>query len=161
MKTDRSFAMLAVTSAGLGYLRPAPGTWGSLPPIAVGTALLALDASSAVFSVVMVITAIVFTAFCVAFGGRAESRFRRKDPSQVVADETAGQAVALLVFPVAHDHAYALLALSFFAFRGFDILKPPPANQLQAVRGGWGIVLDDLVAGAMALGVVWVAAAIL
>ena len=51
-------------------------------------------------------------------------------------------------------HAAATLLLVFLAFRIFDILKLPPANGLQRVPGGWGILLDDLVAGVQALIVV-------
>ena len=151
----------ATSTLGLGYLRPASGSWGSLPPIAVGAALIAFDASPPVFAAVMLAGALVFTAFCVVFGDEAEAHYRKKDPSHVVADETAGQCVALLWFPLAHEHAYALLAVAFFAFRVFDIIKPPPAGSMQRIPGGWGIVLDDLFAGAMALGVVWIAAAVL
>lgn len=154
-------ARLAVTTCGLGYLRPAPGTWGSLPPIAAAAAMLAAGATPVLFAISMLFGALLFTGFCVVFGDQAEAYYRRKDPSQVVADETAGQCVALLWFPVAHDHRFTLLAIAFFAFRIFDILKPPPANQMQRIPGGWGIVLDDLAAGAMALGVVWIAASIL
>ena len=44
-----------------------------------------------------------------------------------------------------------LAGTAFFTFRFFDIVKPPPANQLQRLRAGWGILVDDLVAGVYAL----------
>ena len=146
--------MLAVASGGLGYMRPFPGTWGSLPPVVVAFGLIPLGVPPWLFALVMLGGMIVFTGFSIAFGDEAEARFRKKDPSQVVADETAGQCVALLAFPMSHAWWPALLLIAFLSFRLFDIVKPSPARDLQHVPGGWGIVLDDLVAGAMALAVV-------
>ena len=79
-------------------------------------------------------------------------------PGQVVADEVAGQSLALLFLPWA-DPAMPgalwqnlILAIgAFLAFRFFDILKPPPARGLEKIRGGLGILVDDLITGAMAL----------
>ena len=152
--------LLAVTVGGLGDLRPASGTWGSLPPVVLAALLLALDAPPTVLNTAMVLGLVAFSAACVFFGDEAEARYHAKDPSPVVADETAGQCLALLAFPVAHDHRFALLLLAFLAFRMLDIIKPPPARNLQRVRGGWGILLDDLIAGAMTLVLVQIAAAV-
>ena len=66
-----------------------------------------------------------------------------KDPGQVVIDEGVG-----FLFTVALLPAGAWTAIvGFFVFRAFDILKPPPARQLEALPGGWGIVVDDVIAG--------------
>ena len=80
-----------------------------------------------------------------------------------VADEVAGQAIALLWLPWALPESPGALARNmaiavsaFLAFRFFDILKPPPARGLQRLGGGLGILIDDLIAGAMALVVVQV-----
>lgn len=142
------------TTFGLGHLRPAPGTWGSLPPVALAVFLLLLgirpDTTPVLFAFIFLLVALVFTLVCVLQGDAAEARFGRKDPSEVVADETAGQAVALMAVPVVAASAwgsFGWIVLSFFLFRLADILKPLPASRLQHVPGGWGIVLDDLVAG--------------
>ena len=71
------------------------------------------------------------------------------DDGRIVIDETAGMAVALLAAPPGWTGALAALAL----FRFFDIAKPPPIGRLQAVPGGWGVMLDDLAAGAAAAAV--------
>jgi phosphatidylglycerophosphate synthase/phosphatidylglycerophosphatase A len=151
---------LWITSLGLGLMRPAPGTWGSLPPVIIGLALIDAGRGPAsemrwVFDGAMAALAVGFTLVCVRFGAAAEARFGRKDPSQVVADETAGQALTLLFLPAAScatlPRAAATLGLAFAAFRLADILKPPPAHRLQRVPGGWGVVLDDLVAALYAL----------
>jgi len=65
----------------------------------------------------------------------------------VVIDEVAGQWVALLFMPPLWTNA--LLAVLFFRF--FDIVKPPPIRRLEALPGGTGIMLDDLLAGVFAL----------
>lgn len=140
-----------VTSGGLGYLRPAPGTWGSLPPIGLAALLIAAGAPALLFHALLITTLILFTAACVVCGDAAEAYFNKKDPSHIVADETAGQCIPLLFLPAVATaspaNAAITLAAAFFAFRLFDIFKPPPANRLQRLPGGWGVVLDDLFAG--------------
>lgn len=97
----------------------------------------------------------------VAVGGWASSRAERligqKDPSPVVVDEVAGMVLSVLALP---RQLVPFLA-AFFLFRVLDILKPFPARQSQALSGGLGVMLDDLVAGAYTLAVVWGLGAIL
>jgi phosphatidylglycerophosphatase A len=69
-----------------------------------------------------------------------------KDPGQVVVDEVAGMWTTLLLVPFTPVNA----ALAFVAFRVMDVVKPYPARQLEALRGGWGIMCDDLMAGVYA-----------
>ncbi len=70
-----------------------------------------------------------------------------KDPQFVVIDEVAGQLVALIAAPLAWKSFLA----AFILFRAFDIVKPPPVRQLEAIPEGAGIVLDDVAAGLYAL----------
>jgi phosphatidylglycerophosphatase A len=70
-----------------------------------------------------------------------------KDPQFVVIDEVAGQLVALIAVPLAWKSFLA----GFILFRVFDIVKPPPVRQLEAIPEGAGIVLDDVAAGLYAL----------
>lgn len=74
----------------------------------------------------------------------------KKDPSEVVIDEVAGQLIALIAVPV--DWKYVLASL--ILFRAFDIVKPPPVRNLEALPGGVGIMLDDVAAGLYALAIV-------
>ncbi len=148
---------LALTAMGLGLLRPAPGTWGSLPPVAVGLVLAASGAGPLMVSAGLVLLVIAGSVACVRFGDWAELRWGKKDPGCVVADEVAGQAITLLavpwVVPVDSDgwaHNLWWSGGAFLLFRLFDILKPPPIRGVQSLRGGWGILVDDLLAGAMA-----------
>jgi phosphatidylglycerophosphatase A len=71
-----------------------------------------------------------------------------KDPQFVVIDEVAGQLIALVAVPLAWKSFLA----AFILFRVFDIVKPPPVRQLESLREGAGIVLDDIAAGLYALG---------
>lgn len=90
----------------------------------------------------------------VAWGRWAIERFARKDPKPFVLDEFAGQCLALLALPPLADDSGAGLASvlvgQFLLFRFFDILKPPPARQLERLPEGWGILCDDLMAGVYA-----------
>lgn len=162
-----------ITTFGLGFMRPAPGTWGSLPPCALaavwavaGRQLQMGPVGGALWYAVMAFFALYFSWVCVKFGDAAEAEFGKKDPSQVVADETAGMGVTLLFLPhwwlirtgstyqqsVERTALATLIAIAaaFVLFRIADIVKAPPANGLQRLKGGWGILADDLVAGVQA-----------
>jgi phosphatidylglycerophosphatase A len=139
-----------------------------MPPVLLAAALLAAGAGPIewpwLYNTAMAAVAVVFSLACVTMGDHAEARFLRKDPSNVVADETAGQAIALLALPASGvltaPRALLTLLAAFLAFRLMDILKPPPARGIQRVPGGWGILLDDLVAGVYALVIVQVGIAL-
>ena len=136
-------------------MRPAPGTWGSLPPVVLAALMMLLGVSPLAVTAMALAGLVLWSLACVVQGDRAEARFARKDPSQVVADEAAGQCIPLLWLPAAAVASPGLmlwtLLLCFLSFRLCDIFKPWPANALQRVPGGWGILLDDLVAGVYAL----------
>ena len=74
----------------------------------------------------------------------------KKDPSEVVIDEVAGQLITLIGVPLNWKYALASLIL----FRAFDIVKPPPVRNLEALPGGLGIMMDDVAAGFYALAIV-------
>lgn len=155
-----------ITTFGLGHMRPASGTWGSLPPVVIAAILLALDCGPGtrplLYYGVLATILVVFCGACIVQGDAAEARFGEKDPSEVVADETAGQCIPLLaILPSSLTsplRAAMFVAIAFFAFRILDIIKPPPAKGWQRIPGGWGILIDDLVAGVYAAVVVLVCA---
>jgi phosphatidylglycerophosphatase A len=150
-----------ITLFGLGHLRPAPGTWGSLPPIVIALVLFAAGLSpisdhpsgpAAYWLVVLAVFALSCAA-CIVDGDRAEARWG-KDPSNSVADESAGQCLPLLALPLAADADWwrvtVTLFWAFILFRLMDIVKPWPARGLQRIPAGWGILIDDLIAGVYA-----------
>ena len=161
------FASGLVTTFGLGFGRPASGTWGSLPPVLLGAVLLAAGAPAEglTFGLVMAALVGVFGGACVRFGDEAAATFGRHDPSQVVADETAGMALVLAFLPAGTTSTPFLAAFTlifaFVTFRIMDIFKPYPAYQLQSMPAGWGILLDDLAAALYAILVLHLAAIVL
>ena len=104
----------------------------------------------------------------VVLGNWAHAALGRKDPRQFTLDEVAGFLLTVLIFrPAELASGGNLAALTVWAFaltRTMDILKPPPARQLEALSGGWGILLDDLMASLYAGGalhlVYWVCPAL-
>lgn len=150
-----SIPMLAITSCGLGLLRPAPGTWGSLPAPCI---VVLLAWSGAPWWMALASLGLLLALGCVScirFGSDAERGFGAKDPSSCVADETAGAALALcavpwpMVWPNPEGSIAACVACcgaGFLLFRAFDVWKPGAIRSLQGRHGGWGILLDDLAA---------------
>ena len=78
---------------------------------------------------------------------KTEQLSGRKDPGKVVVDEVAGQLIALFPLTLFTRWSTVAVIISFILFRFFDIVKPYPANRLQELNGGAGVMLDDLVAG--------------
>ncbi len=148
-----TLAKLIITGLGTGYLRPAPGTWGSAAIIAIYLAAVALAGGDATAVNLVLAAALVLSSIgCIAFGPAAEKLFGKKDPSHCVIDEWAGQSLTLLLLPVVPGAMglAATAAAAFLSFRFFDIVKPPPARQMEKLPYGWGVLLDDLMAGVYA-----------
>ena len=97
---------------------------------------------------VVAIVAVTFAGIWA--GSRTEELAGRKDPGKVVVDEVAGQLIATLPLVFVKQWSIAAVMVSFVLFRFFDIVKPYPANRLQDLKGGAGIMFDDLVAGVYA-----------
>ncbi len=135
-KSDYPILFLA-SGFGVGFLRPYAGTWGSILPAFLGW-YMASNSPFWVFSTVTV-GAIALGVFC---ADRAE-KFWGDDAKRITIDEFAGMLVALMGLPT----IWWVYVIAFFAFRFFDVLKPPPARQLESLPGGLGIVSDDIAAG--------------
>jgi phosphatidylglycerophosphatase A len=143
------WATLVATFFGIGRLRPGPGTWGSAATVLLWAAL-ALVLAPGLRTPVVIALAIAVTLIGIPAATLAARGSGRKDPQFVVIDEVAGQLVALIAVPLAWKSFLA----GFILFRVFDIVKPPPVRQLEAIPEGAGIVLDDLAAGLYAVGIV-------
>jgi len=157
MKAD-TLRKAIVTGLGTGYLRPAPGSWGSLAVCVIFLALVWASIGVVAVNVAMALLAVSATVGCVALGGFAQEAFGRKDPGQCTLDEWAGQAVSLLALPLGSGWGYRLVAvgMAFFFFRLFDSIKPSPLRRLEKLDAGMGIVADDLAAGVYTIIVVQV-----
>ena len=143
--------MFLATGAYVGRVPFASGTFGSLVGIPLVYLLSKTDWISAT------ILTVVLILFSVRVAHLAEKQLKAKDPGCIVIDEIAGMCVALLGIPLTMTTG----AAGFFLFRLFDVIKPPPARQLERrLIGGWGVVMDDVAAGVMAnivlrIGILW------
>jgi phosphatidylglycerophosphatase A len=140
------YLALSIATCGVGYLPLAPGTFGSLVGLGIFLLFARLTTGTALVALVLVLIVVVTLAGIWA-GTRIEQLSGRKDPGKVVVDEVAGQLIALFPLTIFAHWSTGLVILSFILFRFFDIVKPYPANRLQELDGGVGIMFDDLVAG--------------
>jgi len=122
-----------------GYLRPFPGTWGTIPAWLIAYYAVRGQTPFLLALAIVTILASVWAA------GRAEKIYGH-DGRTIVIDEWAGMFVALLFVPCTPGNYIA----GFLAFRIFDVVKIPPARQLERLRGGWGVTADDIIAGIQA-----------
>lgn len=139
------------TGFGSGLLRPAPGTWGSVVGLPYLYWLMRLPLGLAA------VVGIGVVALAVWSSGRCARVLGKKDPQQVVIDEIAAMPLAAWPLATLAERPWWLWAAMFAAWRVADIVKPPPARQLEALPGGWGIVADDLMSAAYVGGVLWLA----
>jgi phosphatidylglycerophosphatase A len=144
-KNGSRFALVIATFFFAGYIRRAPGTFASLlttvlwvAPIFMGAPPVLRFCSAVIIFIVGVWAS---NRALVLFGGQ-------RDPQAIVIDEVAGQTLALAICPP----AILPMLVAFALFRFFDILKPGPIGWLdQKVKGGLGVMLDDMAAGLAAL----------
>jgi len=149
-KKKTLWATAVATFFGIGYIKPGPGTWGSIGAALLWYAFALIAHPSRQLLVVATLAGISLVIILgVPAATIAEREAGRTDPGFVVIDEVAGQWVALLFCPP--DWAHALVAL--FLFRLLDISKPFPIRRLERLPAGWGIVFDDVGAGLYALGI--------
>jgi phosphatidylglycerophosphatase A len=140
--------MLIATFFGAGRLHPGPGTWGSAAALFLWAAIAYQLPPALRTPVVIALTALV-TLVGIPAATRVARDTGGKDPQFVVIDEVAGQLIALIAVPLTWKSFLA----GFILFRAFDIVKPPPVRQLEALPEGYGIVLDDVMAGIYAFAV--------
>ena len=154
----KDYLALAIATCGVGYLPLAPGTWGSLLAVIFygflhGEWFPQTDLPAGAFLISFLLVQLVIVATVTVIGTWAASRTERllkiKDPGRVVIDEVAGQLIALMAVPGGQWRLADAMMLwaAFILFRLFDIVKPYPARKLEGMRGGVGIMADDLVAG--------------
>lgn len=142
-----------ITFFGAGLLPKAPGTAGSLLATLLLAAIhLLFHPQYWTLQVILLIGLLGISALAVTLGPWAAKHYGRKDPQPFVLDEVAGICLTALFQPmkVVEAEHWWLWAAVFIAFRVFDIIKPPPASQLEKLPEGWGILMDDLAAAVYA-----------
>ena len=130
-----------VTFFGLGYAPKAPGTVGALGGILLFALLQWLGISQWLFSVVL-----LFVFFLGVYSSTQIEKQWGKDNGRVVIDEVLGVGVSLLFVPFRWEY----YAVAFGLFRLFDIWKPLFIRETEKLKGGWGVMIDDLLAGIVA-----------
>lgn len=153
-------AHLIATFGGIGHLRPAPGTWGSLAALPVAWGLHGLGGPLLLGMGVIMSFTLGWWATGLETKGKDDH-----DPSEIVIDEVAGQWLALLPVSIGATHAGATLTAlwpgwvaAFVLFRFFDILKPGPIGWADRRGDALGVMLDDILAGVFAaIGVMFLA----
>lgn len=153
--------LLAATGLGLGYSPFASGTCGALLGIPLGLALSCLHEILWLQIAIALFLSLLAIPICDA----AEKIFGVKDDGRIVADEylllpicyvAQGPVFNNLISGGSHTvHAISFIVFSFIISRIVDILKPSPCRQIQRVRGGLGVVLDDFFASVYSWIIIW------
>ncbi len=120
----------------VGYLPIAPGTWATGVGVSIACFLGNNLPAYTILLLVLLILGIITS-------GLVEKLLNQKDPGIVVIDEVVGVMIALWGLPL----IWPVMICGFFLFRAFDMFKIYPINKLEAQPGGWGIMLDDCMAG--------------
>ena len=139
------FMLVLATGFGTGLSPFASGTVGTLPALPFVWFVWPLLAWPH-----QLVVALALAAVAIPICSAAERQFRTKDDGRIVADEFMTFPLCIIGLP---GNSLLMLAIAFVTCRMFDILKPEPADRLQAVKGGTGIVLDDVVASLYSLAV--------
>ena len=139
----KNFTKYFVTLFGIGFIPLAPGTFGSLFSILIWYVFIDL------FSIFYFIILFLFI-FSVSFyiTDIYLDNYKKKDPSEVIVDEFLGQSIPLLF--IVNFNVYEVL-IAFVTFRFFDIYKIYPINKMEDLKGSYGVILDDIVAGIYSL----------
>jgi len=135
------------TGFGLGFSPVASGTFGTLLGIPLTWLMLQVCNCVTVYTAIAVALCFLSIPVCSA----AERYFKTKDDGRIVADEWMTFPVCMIGLPFTPE----MVALCFVSNRLFDIWKPPPARKLQEIKGGLGIVIDDVLASVYSLGFNW------
>ncbi len=141
---------LVATWFGVGLLPAAPGTWGSLAAIPFAHAIVMIGGVAGLVGFALAVTLIGVHA-----AGETARLRGIGDPPEVVVDEVAGQSIALLPVYALVPPGATLVRLgavigAFALFRALDVWKPGPIGALERLPGGWGVMMDDILAGAVA-----------
>ena len=139
----KNFTKYFATLFGIGFVPLAPGTFGSLFAILIWYVFIDL------FSIFYFIALFLFVlSVSFYFTDIYLDNYRKKDPSEVIVDEFLGQSIPLLF--IVNFNIYEVL-IAFVTFRFFDIYKIYPINKIEDLKGSYGVILDDIVAGIYSL----------
>jgi len=167
VNAGQRFIVFVAKGFGSGCVPKAPGTFGSLAGLGLVALFLLLPGPLA-YSAATLAGVVVSVWFC----GQAERILNQKDPGSIVLDEIIALPLCFLPWvwrefatnqampscaELFGDH-WMLVVAVFAGFRFFDILKPWPIRQVQELPGGWGVTMDDVLAGLYVAALVWLLA---
>ena len=119
-----------------GYFPIASGTVGSLAALII----YLIPGFEQLF--VIIPSIVIFMVYGIYVGTKFEAEYG-KDPAQCTIDEVVGMWISLVALP----KTFAIVAIAFILWRILDIIKPPPARNLERLKGGLGIMIDDVISG--------------
>ena len=137
------YHQLIVTGLGVGFFPYGPGTMGALFAIFIWLILASAAGTPYLIGITLALV-IVFTLLG-AWSSTVSELYWGEDPSRVVIDEVVGQWIVLLAIPATYQWWQVVTALALFRF--FDIVKPLGVRSMEKLKGGWGIMADDILAG--------------
>jgi phosphatidylglycerophosphatase A len=141
----RSFYKFLLSGFGVGWLPLAPGTWGAAVAVLLAAGLAALKLPPSVEVLILSGVTLIFTWIGIKGSDMLADEWG-KDPKQTVIDEVVGTWISIIGMPLTGLN----LLLAFVLFRFFDILKPLGIRQAERLNGGWGVMVDDILAGVYA-----------
>jgi phosphatidylglycerophosphatase A len=151
----KRWALTVVASCfGLGYSPIMPGTCGALVGVAIYIPLALIVPGEPWQSLLIALNLLVWCVLTVALGKWAEEYYLTKDSSIFVTDEVAGFLLTVLLWHIP-DQPVLTTLWAFPVTRAIDILKVPPAKQLEELPAGWGVLLDDLLGSVYAAALLW------
>ena len=130
------FVKLIATFFYIGYLPLAPGSMASIAGVFI---YVIFQANAVIYAGLLAI--VIFLGFRVS--DRMEEIVGSKDPSCIVIDEVAGIMIAFWGLP----WHWSVIITAYFVFRAFDMFKIYPVNRLEEMKGGVGVMMDDIIAG--------------
>jgi phosphatidylglycerophosphatase A len=145
-------SLIIATGFGVGFIPFAPGTFGSILGLLIAYFLISVFNPDVILQQNSLIIVSVILAFLgIWAANRAEKIFDQKDAGQIVLDEVCGQLISFIFIApylrrLGGQWVWWGIA-GFILFRAFDILKPYPLKVLEQIRGGLGVMLDDIIAG--------------
>lgn len=148
-------SQLVATFFYVGYLRPAPGTWGSLAALIIAYGIVQ-------YTGVLGLSIATFLAFAIGWVAITTqiSKTEIHDPPEIVIDEVVGQWVAVLplaIWPLDTGMSFFYWALAFLIFRLLDIKKPGLIGWADRKDTAFSVILDDVIAGLATATVVYLA----
>ena len=139
----KNFTKYFATLFGIGFITLAPGTFGSLFAILIWYVFIDLFSIFYFIALFLFVLSVSFYLTDIYL-----DNYKKKDPSEVIIDEFLGQSIPLLF--IVNFNIYEVF-IAFVTFRFFDIYKIYPINKIEDLKGSYGVILDDIVAGIYSL----------